>query len=723
MDPLFDKDSPDDDAELKINENYAERYNQWREKEEFQKLCFNVYSYIYVVKDKYGEVSAAELINNIDEDSCSSSETEDEDGEAWTADVEKEFFQTLASLKNKDPSIYTTDKKFFSHKELVPPVKIKKEKAMFLRDYERKNILENNVEAGEEHIPEVKVPTYHEEQEALKKGFQSVMDGSDSDGEDLLVVRKKTDKEKEKEDEDYKEWLKGRKDDINEDVKNQLKPLKEFWSNPKLDENEKFLRDFILNKRYLDSEDKDYIPTYEEVVHDSEGDLSEDEKTLEKQTEFEQKYNFRFEEPDPEFIKRYPRTIADSLRKTDESRKMKREETKERKKKEKETKKEELKQLKKFKLNEIKQKLDQLKAITGNDALPFQDEDLEEDFDPDKYDEKMKKIFDEQYYEFDEGDQKPEFPYDEEIDDENWDNYAGEEAGPSTSGSHYEPHCEDPDFNMDCDYDPNQSTLAEDMVGMSRKGKSRKKSLFAKKLESKKPVFDPKTHPNYEEYLEEYYKLDYEDIIGDLPVRFKYRQVVANDFGLDTEEILMARDKELNRWCSVKKTCQYRDEREEMQDVHTFRTKKDNINLKKKVLPSIFAENSEELLIEDQEVARQKRRKNKGKEDVDAIALEPKGKKLKLEEDTQHGDDETFQVATEEKATISECNQDKVNAEKPIGHNLAKEGNAVKIDGNKKRKKKKKKKAISSSQEKAENVPNIQPAFKKPVNIAVIMAF
>ena len=46
---------------------------------------------------------------------------------------------------------------------------------------------------------------------------------------------------------------------------------------------------------------------------------------------------------------------------------------------------------------------------------------------------------------------------------------------------------------MDCDYDPNQSTLAEDMVGMSRKGKSRKKSLFAKKLESKKPVFDPKT--------------------------------------------------------------------------------------------------------------------------------------------------------------------------------------------------------------------------------------
>ena len=57
-----------------------------------------------------------------------------------------------------------------------------------------------------------------------------------------------------------------------------------------------------LGGSYLEQGDDSYVPSYEEVVHDSEGDLSEDERTVGRQEQFEHKFNFRFEEPDQEFV-------------------------------------------------------------------------------------------------------------------------------------------------------------------------------------------------------------------------------------------------------------------------------------------------------------------------------------------------------------------------------------------------------------------------------------
>merc|ERR1712058_35491 len=204
----------------------------------------------------------------------------------------------------------------------------------------------------------------------------------------------------------------------------------------------------------------EYVPSYDEIVHDSDEDLSEDERNVAKQEEFEHKFNFRFEEPDEEFIKRYPRTIKDSMRREDDKRKKKRKEIEDRKKHE-----EEIKMLKNMKKKEIMDKLEKLKQITGNDDMDLDEDDIEGDFDPEKYDKKMAEIFQNYDDNLEIDDEKPTFSdfEDEEEDNnygedfEDWDNWSGNKAGPSsnndTNDEYYEePHCEDDDFNMDCDY-------------------------------------------------------------------------------------------------------------------------------------------------------------------------------------------------------------------------------------------------------------------------------
>ena len=188
------------------------------------------------------------------------------------------------------------------------------------------------------------------------------------------------------------------------------KHLHDYWTDPNLAENERFLRDFILNKRYLENEDDITDEENENADAPKETkpktsfqldavELSEEEKIVDNQEEFERKYNFRFEEPDPEFIKSYPRTVADSMRRKENKRKEKRDEYKKRKELEKLKKKEEIKRLKSLKRKEINDKIEKLKKVTDNSELGLSIEDLEKDFDPDDYENKMQVFIQQQFLE------------------------------------------------------------------------------------------------------------------------------------------------------------------------------------------------------------------------------------------------------------------------------------------------------------------------------------
>ncbi|CAF1511621.1 unnamed protein product, partial [Adineta steineri] len=175
-----------------------------------------------------------------------------------------------------------------------------------------------------------------------------------------------------------------------------------------------------MHLRHADDDDEDdetKIPSYDEIV--KQDDDSDDE--FETAEEFERKYNFRYQEPDAEFLKRYPRTIEDSVRRKDDRRKVKRAEIKQRKELERQQKQEEIKRLKNLKKKEIVDKIKRLKTVAGDEDLRLNIDDFDGDFDPKEYDRRMQELFSDNYYE--KGTNEDDVPEvsDEELQVEDWD--------------------------------------------------------------------------------------------------------------------------------------------------------------------------------------------------------------------------------------------------------------------------------------------------------------
>ncbi|VDK74290.1 unnamed protein product [Litomosoides sigmodontis] len=555
----LDGDAESDDK-LSINKAYAERYDKWRHLEELQKL-----------KDKYGDDA---------EDDNDTNSSSSEEPAVWSAEHEKDFLRTLSALKSHDPTLYS-GRKFFTaeNKETFTDkiVKLKKKNPpMFLKDYERKLVLEKGGDITEDHEEnKTSRPGYYEEQELIRRELKAALADQNDDTEPLLRQRVKTEDEVKNEEDRYYEWLKGQGDEDLPGVE-ELMGLKEAWNDMNLDENEKFLRDYLLNKKY-DVDDEDNVPSYDEIVN-----IEKDEEELERENEFERKYNFRYEEPDQDFIKHYPRIVKQSLRKKDERRKQKRDAYKERKKLEKQARKDEIKELRTLKKKEIEEKLEKLKELAGDDCLPLNVDDLEADFDPTAYDKRMKEIFNSQYYEkaMEESEEKPVFSdtSDVSIDDSDYDAF---------------------DVNNERKSKEMENTTNDDGGCDPEKKRNRKKrkrnSQFLEAVLKEKPLFNPE-EKSFEEYFNEYYALEYEDIIGDgLITKFKYRSVPANDFGITVDELLNADDRQLNAWASLKKVTAYRSEAEELYDIKAYKKKALNLPKKKKIFSTDFGGKNSKL--------------------------------------------------------------------------------------------------------------------------------
>lgn len=481
----------------------------------------------------------AELSDSEDSDTSS----DDNDGD--DPEFDEEFFKTLASLKSRDPKIYEKDTKFFESATRAESREGSKKKKIFtVKDLERKVILENDGEfvdddeAGPSGLRAAS-PSLADKERALKRQLASVANADSDEEEDgdgwggLFQKRNKTSVEELQEDKQYAQWLAGQEKNLKKEDQAILSDLKSYWNNPKLSKDDKFLRDYILKAKH--KENSKGIPTCDEVLGTAEAQLSEDERDLEQQEEFEKKYNFRFEEPDQDFIKSYPRTIDWSVRASDDRRKQKRADLKDRKEREKEQHRQELEMLKEIKRKEIQEKINKLKMVTGAEVLPINDDFLNEDFDPDEHDRKMQEMFNDDYYEVDEGEEKPEYP--EDIDDlkvDDFDNY-----DPTEDGGGADEGADGGDFaeEVGTSAADRKKEFQDEVLESSRGRRRKRQSKFVQMLRKEKPVFDPEDEKTYGEYIDEYYKMDYEDMIGDVKCRFKYVETVPNDFGLTTAEV------------------------------------------------------------------------------------------------------------------------------------------------------------------------------------------
>ncbi|KAL0049758.1 hypothetical protein WJX82_009349 [Trebouxia sp. C0006] len=495
-----------DSPHLKVDDAFARRLQHNKQREELHRL-----------QERHPKeaAKAAQRVSaqQPSEPEEESSEEDEDDGYIPNA-VEKQIFETMLKIRKRDSSIYDSKKHFFAdasdddqpRQDGRATKKSKASKPMLLKDVIAQQALEHGAEAADsdEEEAEPAEPTYIQEQQDLKRNFLQAVDEEDEEGSGdefgggVLHKRQRAAAQDEQSD--------GEAADLQQSLDEY------FGTDAPLNDDDKFLRQYVLNKGWVDA-DEAGLPSYEEIVgvHDD-----EDEAYGEQADHFEAAYNFRFEEEGGRQMVTHPRILENTVRKTDDRRKRKRAEKAQRKAAQESIQQEEVKRLKNLKGQQIQERLQRIRDIAGpsgqDDAAL--DALMQGDFDPDQYDKQMAAAFGDEYY----GDEE-DGPGD--ILDDELQRQLNEMADYDSANE------EDPGAASHPAEEPEVDETEED-AGAAAAALALERNAVNK-------------------LLAEYDKLDYEDDIGGLKTRFHYRTVAKEDYGLSTDEILRLKDKELNQ--------------------------------------------------------------------------------------------------------------------------------------------------------------------------------
>ena len=257
---------------------------------------------------------------------------------------------------------------------------------------------------------------------------------------------------------------------------------------------------------------------------DDNPDTDEDAAFMAAADTFEERYNFRFEEPGGATLATHPRDVA-GVRRAESRRAAQRAAREARRAEAKAREDAEVRRLKSLKRREIDERLAAARAAAGVarggalDALVADGE-----FDPAAHDAAMEAAFGGEYYDASDSDFSA--------------GAAAEETAELLRAAGV----------------PADGAATEFEAARARAAAAAPSTAAAAGAAAADAAADAAAA------LEEYYRLDAEDVVAGIRCRFKYRPVPAADYGLTPAELLALPDKELNQIVGLRRLAPYRDD-------------------------------------------------------------------------------------------------------------------------------------------------------------------